>query len=443
MSQNIFDINYKDEYNTKIEFNTQINEKQKGYEQRYPVWTYPKRVFELSFDKSPEKRKQLEDFFISVLGAEGTFLFTWATEKGGNNVTYTAWFDEDSFEQSMLPEGFSNSDLKIATIDKEPVQTVGNLDFYYDVEYKHSLNFSTIVDSLLTAQNSRKGYFNRPKREWTLKFKNKPEIRKKIEAFFIAKRGKFRAFDWKWEKKYGGDDNTYRVRFDTDILDVAVTYEGFGEIELKIKEVFETENPLSEVEKDEIIPRKLLNIDLKDGPIHILDNETLESLVIGGVEFLGAPLDISEIKKDNNASFNSLSVKLSNVGLQISGIIAKRGDVITNAPAVLSLVFLNVNTNKVLETGEKILFTGLCNNLSLDLHSASIDIETNLGGFDNQMPLLRYRATCQVRKFKDCRCKYNGSETACDRTLTRCIELGNVSNFAGFPTLYNEMVVKV
>lgn len=35
--------------------------------------------------------------------------------------------------------------------------------------------------------------------------------------------------------------------------------------------------------------------------------------------------------------------------------------------------------------------------------------------------------------FKGSRCKYSGSETECNRTLTRCRELGNSSNFGGFP----------
>ena len=48
----IFDMPYKEAYTTKIEFETQINEKQKGREQRYPKWTYPKRTFTLKFDKN-------------------------------------------------------------------------------------------------------------------------------------------------------------------------------------------------------------------------------------------------------------------------------------------------------------------------------------------------------------------------------------------------------
>ena len=52
MDYPIFDIPYKETYSSSIEFKTQINEKTKGHEQRYPIWTYPKRTFTLKFDKN-------------------------------------------------------------------------------------------------------------------------------------------------------------------------------------------------------------------------------------------------------------------------------------------------------------------------------------------------------------------------------------------------------
>ena len=198
-----------------------------------------------------------------------------------------------------------------------------------------------------------------------------------------------------------------------------------------------------EVEKDEIIPRRLLKIELEGGSIFILDNETLEVLRYNGEEYLGAPLSFDEIKRDDNSSVSKLEINLSNVGLAISGIIGQRGDVITNAPAVLTLVFLDVNTNILQPDLKQILYAGRCNNLKLDYEDATMDIETSLGGYEIQAPIMKYRTTCQVRRFKDCRCGYTGEETSCDRTFDRCKELGNQENFRGFPQMYNELVIKV
>ena len=106
-------------------------------------------------------------------------------------------------------------------------------------------------------------------------------------------------------------------------------------------------------------------------------------------------------------------------------------------------MFLDVNTNKLIPDLNQIVFAGRCNKLKLDYENASMDIETSLGGYEVQAPIMKYRTTCQVRRFKDCRCGYTGEETKCDRTLERCKELGNVENFAGYPQMYNELVIKV
>lgn len=443
MEYPIFDIPYKEAYTTSIEFNTQINEKMKGHEQRYPVWTYPKRTFKLKFDKNFKQRQQLEDFFISVMGQSGKFEFLWNKNKGGNGKTYLCTFNADSFKQNIKDFGFSDSELELVCIDDSPVEQVASLDFYHNVECDSSINFYTIVDKVFTSRNERKSYWDLPKKSWKLKFEKNAKTRQQLENFFIAKRGRFRSFEWEWKKELGGDGKTYNVRFDSDILDVNVDSYGFGAMEIELKEVFPTVSPFNELEKDEIIPRKLLKIELSGGSIYVLDNETLDSLQYNGENYIGAPLTFDEIKKDDNSSVSKLNINLSNVGLAISGIIGQRGDVITNAPAVLTLVFLDLNTNELISDYKKILYAGRCNNLKLDYENASMDIETSLGGYEVQAPVMKYRTTCQVRRFKDCRCGYTGEETECDRTFDRCKELGNEQNFRGFPQMYNELVIKV
>ena len=443
MTYPVFDIPYKTAYSTSIEFKTQINEKMKGREQRYPVWTYPKRTFTLSFDKNFSGRNKLEEFFINMMGQAGKFEFIWEKSKGGNGQTYLCTFDSDSFNQNIDKFGYSESELKLVCIDEFPVQPVQSLDFYHKAECESSIEFYTIVDKIFSARNDRKSYWDTPKKSWTLTFDKNAKTRKKIEDFFIAKRGRFRSFEWKWKKEFGGDDKVYNVRFDEDTLQSNIDAFGYGEIKIKIKEVFPTPNPVDELEKDEIIPRKLLKIALEGGSIYILDNETMQSFSYNGEDYLGAPLTLGEIKKDDNSGVSKLNIKLSNVALSVSGIIGQRGDVITNAPAVLTQVFLDVNTNTLLPQYSLILFAGRCNNLKLDYEEASVDIETSLGGYEIQAPIMKYRTTCQVRRFKDCRCGYTGTETKCDRTFARCKELGNEENFRGFPQMYNELVIKV
>ncbi len=438
----VFNIPYRDCYSSEIEFKTQINEKNTGKEQRYPVWTYPKRIFTLKFDKNFNGREQLENFYISVCGGVQQFYFTWDLEKGGNGKTYLCSFDNDSFKQNLYEYGFSECELKFITIDDSPFTDAGNFNFWHCAECDYSIEFKIITDKIFSARNNKKTYWKAPKRKWTLHFDKNPDIRKQLENFFIAKRGKFRAFQWTWDKNKGGDGKTYNVRFDSDILDLDIFEYGFSKFSIDIKEVFPTQNVLLEEEKDEIIPRKLLKIELEGGSIYILDNETLEKLDYNGEVFLGAPLNHGEIKNDDNSAVNKLEIQLSNVDLAISSIIANRGDVITNAFAVLTLVFLNVNTNELIAGKQKILYSGKCNNVSLDYEKASVDIESELGGYDKVAPVIKYRPTCQVRRFKDYRCGYTGNETSCDRSFEKCKQLGNTLNFRGFPSCVLETVIK-
>lgn len=438
-----FNITYQDVYTSEIEFKTEVIERQQGEEQRYPIWTYPKRTFTLKFDKTPDGRQAIENFFIDVMtNYGGQFLYTWDVAKGGNGQTYKCWFDIDTLEMSIKDLGFCETSLKFITIDDTPMTPVSSLDFYHKAEANYSVAFNVIKDKLLNASYKLRQLWQKPRRSWTLTFQKDPETRKKIEQFFISKRGKFRYFQWVWKEEYGGDGKTYNVRFDEDKLYIDVDYYGYSEFQIKLKEVIPNPSPIVEYEKDELIPRKLLNIELTGGGIHVLDNETLQILSFEGVDYIGAPLEHGEITKDDNSSVAKLEITVSNVGLGISGIIGNRGNVIGNAPAILTMVLLNVNNNAIIQDTKQVLWYGLCNNLQITNESAKMDIETPLGGYTYNTPCMKYKATCNVRKFKDCRCGYTGEETTCDRTYTRCKELGNNKRFQGFISLPAETVIK-
>ena len=443
MDYPVFNLPYNEVYSTTIEFNTEIKEKVHGHEQRYPIWTYPKRTFNLTFEKNKKSRQILEDFFIDVMGQAGKFWFTWAEEKGGNGKTYLCNFDTDRFKQNLADFGYSKSEISFSCIDDTPFEPTNELDFYYNVECSTETSFHTIIDKIFTYRNERKSYWSKPKKSWKLKFEKNAKTRKQLENFFISKRGKFRSFQWTWAEKYGGDGKTYTVRFNNDVLDLNIKEFGYGETEIELQEVFHNQGIYLVNEQDEIIPRKLLKITLEGGSVYILDNETLASLKYDGEDYIGAPLTNGEIKKDKNSATSKMSLELSNVGLAFSGIVGQRGDVITNAPAILTLVFLDINNNTLLPEYNQVLFAGRCNNLKLDYETARMDILTELGSPETQVPAMKYRTTCQVRRFKDCRCGYTGTETKCDRTFARCKELGNEENFRGFPQMYNELVIKV
>lgn len=56
--------------------------------------------------------------------------------------------------------------------------------------------------------------------------------------------------------------------------------------------------------------------------------------------------------------------------------------------------------------------------------------------FLRRFPLHTYsRKICRYEQFKGTACGYSGSETECNRTFARCIELGNQARFGGQPAI--------
>lgn len=109
--------------------------------------------------------------------------------------------------------------------------------------HKRKISFSTDVDSEYTSHEQRNALWSNPRRAWTLSFEKTPEDYTAVEAFFIARRGKWQAFNWvysstdKHGRPAGGDDKTYLVRFDTDDLDSTVSSMGYNTFDLPIVEV--------------------------------------------------------------------------------------------------------------------------------------------------------------------------------------------------------------
>lgn len=438
-----FNISYNKVHTCRVAFETKVNERALGGEQRYPVKIYPVRYFTLTFNKNQVDREALLAFYASVYGAGGTFSFTWATNKGGNGKTYTnCSFESDTFKQSIVELGYGEGmELTFYCIDRNSYTAPTDFDFYHKAKYDIETEFNTIIDKVITAQSTKRTLWNTPKKRWLLKFEKTRANRELIEAYFIAKRGKFKSFEWVWEAEKGGDGETYDVRFDIDDLDFKILELGYSYFEIPIKEVM----PLvtsDELEKDEIIPRKLFELVLDTGSVRILENDTLESLSYLGDNYLGAPITLGNISQDDNSEVVKIDVSISNVGQGISGIIGTSGDIITGARVNLYLVFLNTSTGAIISGEEQYVLYGKANNVELNIEEAKLTIDIDLGGYEMQIPRMKYGVNCQWIKFKDIKCGYTGAQTTCDRTLSTCKRYGNIENFGGFPNLPKEKVIK-
>lgn len=110
----------------------------------------------------------------------------------------------------------------------------------YNRAYQSSIQFKTQITNEYMGNEQRNSLWTNPLSSWTLQFEKTPEAFNQLKAFFIAQKGKYRAFYWKWEVNRGGDGQTYKVRFDTDTLDAAIqvtNHNGYATFSVKIVQV--------------------------------------------------------------------------------------------------------------------------------------------------------------------------------------------------------------
>lgn len=194
----------------------------------------------------------------------------------------------------------------------------------------------------------------------------------------------------------------------------------------------------SEIQKQELKVRNLVTIYLDDAPIRLLENDTVTSFTHNDEVYLAGFVKRGDIKTTMDNTAQKVEITISNIWQEISSIIANQGDALTNHKCKIETVIFDGDSNTII--GNPIhLFEGFINNIELTALTFKFEVERFLGGYSTLSPNATYDVNCQCRKFKDVRCGYTGAQTSCDKTLTRCMELGNVENFYGFPSLPKEM----
>ena len=193
------------------------------------------------------------------------------------------------------------------------------------------------------------------------------------------------------------------------------------------------------IAQTEVKTRNLLTFPVNDiSTVRILENDTTTSLTISGVQYLAAMVKRGEVKTSSDTNVEKITITLSNIWQEFSSAIANAGDTITNQTCNVFEVIYDVATNTIIGT-PILLFSGKINNIKCNIATIEFDVERSTGGYSTVSPNATYDVSCQVKKFKDSRCGYTGSETKCDNTLTRCKKLNNSTRFYGFPTITQEM----
>lgn len=174
----------------------------------------------------------------------------------------------------------------------------------------------------------------------------------------------------------------------------------------------------------------LLTITLADNTTIRLvrNNEDTTWPASGGDLYQAFPFEVDEVREDGKGGLPSFAIKCSNVTRALVPYLeaSNGGDGATVTLRVVHSAALDETTPALEETFQVL-------GCSLDLQWVTIRL-----GAENPMrsrsPRDRYlKDHCRYKEFKGALCAYAGAETECNRTFARCVALGNISRFGGFP----------
>lgn len=189
----------------------------------------------------------------------------------------------------------------------------------------------------------------------------------------------------------------------------------------------------TEIAKSTLKTRTLVTIQLDDGPFRVLANDTIANIVIGSDTYYTRMVQTSEIETSLDGTVDKMIVSTSDIDQEFSSLVANNGDILTNRECKVEEIIFDGDTTTII--GNPVLvFDGRINKIQLSAKSFVFTIERILNQYSSLSPNMVFDVNCQF-KFKGSRCAYSGSETKCDKTLTRCKALSNVTNFGGYPSI--------
>ncbi|MFA6946855.1 MAG: hypothetical protein WC220_13245 [Pedobacter sp.] len=189
----------------------------------------------------------------------------------------------------------------------------------------------------------------------------------------------------------------------------------------------------TEIAKVSLKTRTLITISLDSGPFRILANDSTASIVINANTYYARMVQTSGIETSLDGTTDTMSISVSDIAQEFSGLVSDNGDVLTNRECKVEEVIFDGNTTTII--GDPVLlFDGKINKIQLTAKTFVFTVERILNNYSSLSPNMIFDVNCQW-KFKDSRCTYSGGEAKCDKTMTRCQALSNTTNFGGYPSV--------
>lgn len=181
-----------------------------------------------------------------------------------------------------------------------------------------------------------------------------------------------------------------------------------------------------------------INIPSVAETLRIVNNN--EDITWKSFTWLKFPFELDEISQSANAETSQFQIKVGNVK-NIIGQYIRQYDayVKTNGFEAITVVLYIVNSKDLANTTpvystNLILTTSNLNHLEVSFTVSARDL------FRARTPQTRmFPNSCRF-KFKSTLCGYAGAISTCDKSLSRCRQLGNSKRYGGFPAIGNQGV---
>lgn len=168
----------------------------------------------------------------------------------------------------------------------------------------------------------------------------------------------------------------------------------------------------------------LLDIEYEANHVRLVHNT--ENIEFQGNTYIAFPFSIADIN-ENSTDLPNVKLSVSNVTKTIQRM-AENNKGFTGAKVKVSII--NTNVKDIADLEEHFVITGA--------NATAEWMEFTLGtdfSFARRFPLIRIMKDYCPFKFKGVQCGYKGNQTECNKTLSRCRELGNSVRFGGEPTI--------
>ena len=192
----------------------------------------------------------------------------------------------------------------------------------------------------------------------------------------------------------------------------------------------------SEKNKKENKPVYLYTIENYDGSNNDLNLTSYrgDDIVYKDITYTSFPINHEYISENTKGEIPTVIVKLSNVSRLIQAYL-ENYDFRKKKVTVIQAF-----ANQLAEADAYIKDVYYIDSYTADSLNVEFKLTSKFDILDVELPFRKYSRNYCSWKFKSSECNYSGAETVCNKTLTRCRELGNQKRYGGFPSIPSKRI---